>query len=142
MAFFHARPYFREDLIQALPKLEDATRIVQRFSLNRGDTNDLLAIKTTTIAWANLRKRVEQERAMEEREREDFNAENWTTLELLLSRLESLEGLASRIDSSLQSNVEGSAGSIGPDTEEPEEEPATSLKSWRYLTNKWTIKPE
>lgn len=139
--FFHARPFLREDLAGVLGRLEDATRIAQKFSMGRGDTSDLLAIKNTTKTWALLHKQVENERAIEERERgEHFMATDWESLEKLMLRLADIEDLSTRIEMALQAEVGGSLQDP-PAEEEPTVEEGTA-RSWRYPPTKWKIRPE
>ena len=58
VAFFHARPHLRNDLVGALRDLEDATRIVQKFLLGRGDASDLSAMSACISIWAAIRSRI------------------------------------------------------------------------------------
>ncbi len=141
--FFHNRPYFREDLVEFLPKLEDASRIVQKFSLGRGDASDLLGIRNTAATWSDLRRRIEQERLLEMRERDNFNAEEWSSLDSLLSRMANLDDLHTRIHSALQKKDSNDTVE-SEETEEEEETPSVDVfsRSWRYAINKWTIKPQ
>lgn len=128
-----------------LPRLEDATRIVQKFSLGRGDASDLLGIKNTTAAWSSLRQRIERERLVEIRERTDFRDEEWTSLDSLLSRMVNLDALYTRIDSALQKSEGETDGSEGPEDEDSTAETSNAdafSRSWRYNVSKWTIKAE
>ncbi|KAF9036432.1 hypothetical protein BDZ89DRAFT_1090789 [Hymenopellis radicata] len=141
--FFHNRPYFREDLVEFLPELEDASRIVQKFSLGRGDASDLLGIRNTAATWSDLRRRIEQERLLETRERDNFNPEEWSSLDSLLSRMANLDDLHARIDSALSRKESNDTADLEA-TESEEETPSVDVfsRSWRYTTTKWTIKPQ
>ncbi|KIY72763.1 hypothetical protein CYLTODRAFT_6570 [Cylindrobasidium torrendii FP15055 ss-10] len=140
--FFHARPFLREDLASVLGKIEDATRIAQKFSMGRGDVSDLLAIKNTTKTWALLRKQVETEKAIEERDRgEHFKATEWESLEKLMRRLADMEDLSTRIEKALHAEVVGSSQDPSAEEEEAMVEDGMA-RSWRYPTTKWKIRPE
>ncbi|KAF8761774.1 MutS domain I [Rhizoctonia solani] len=47
VALFYARPHLRRDIVALLRKMGDATRLVQKLILGRGDADDLLAIAET-----------------------------------------------------------------------------------------------
>ncbi|KAG9000887.1 DNA mismatch repair ATPase msh1 [Tulasnella sp. JGI-2019a] len=61
VAVFLALPHLRNDLIQLLKQSEDATCIVQKFLLGKGDTEDLLAIRDTIRVWNEMREMTESE---------------------------------------------------------------------------------
>ncbi|KAG6861219.1 hypothetical protein C0995_002568 [Termitomyces sp. Mi166 len=154
VAFFHSRPHFHADLAEALANAEDTSRISQKFMLGRGETADLLGIKRTIRAWADIIKRVQYEKEMESVERSDFNIDDWTSLDMLISRMIPLDGLSKRIStalgdkssSELPESTSVDAGT-GEDTEETPVSEGEGILSndtetlWRSGTSKWTIKP-
>ena len=64
VGFLHARPHLRDDILQSLGDMEDASRIVQKFILGRGDATDLSAIHSTILIWASIKRRIELEKNM------------------------------------------------------------------------------
>ncbi|KAK7463796.1 hypothetical protein VKT23_005735 [Stygiomarasmius scandens] len=101
VAFFCTRPHFRADLLALLKKSEDAGRVVQKFLLGRGDANDLLALTTSIRLWADIQRRVSHEREMEIQERPNFNPDEWSSLDILMSRMVQLETFSERIGKAL-----------------------------------------
>ncbi|KAK0505891.1 muts domain V-domain-containing protein [Armillaria luteobubalina] len=138
--FFCSRPYFREDLVGALAKLEDASRIVQKFLLGRGDTSDLLAVHTTIETWSHLKFRIERERLLEAQEREEnFSIYEWSSLDSLMTRFSDLDELGRRIGSAVErTDVDADE----PVLEDEVEDAEPAFFKWRYGPSKWVIKPE
>ncbi|GLB36353.1 putative DNA-binding domain of DNA mismatch repair MUTS family protein [Lyophyllum shimeji] len=146
VAFFHARPHFQADLVEALVEAEDTGRIVQKFLLGRGDTSDLLAVQRTSHIWSSIMKRVEDEKKLESIERADFREADWDSLDRLMSRMVDLGDLSERIGEALEgaslstdesativhSNANGDHGVVSADD---------SNVTWRYGPAKWVIKP-
>ncbi|EMD41731.1 hypothetical protein CERSUDRAFT_42929 [Gelatoporia subvermispora B] len=97
VAFFHARAFLRDDIVQYLKQAEDATRIVQKFLVGRGCANDLAAICNTVDVWSAVSKRIELEKNMELKERGEIQAEEWASLDALMVRIGDLRDLADRI---------------------------------------------
>ncbi|KZO99797.1 hypothetical protein CALVIDRAFT_548612 [Calocera viscosa TUFC12733] len=100
VALFHARPHLRSDLEEFLYQIEDASRIVQKFLLGRGDANDLLAIRDTINVTDEIKTRILQERDLELQSNAD-RAEEWNNANILLERMRILTSLADRIDSAV-----------------------------------------
>ncbi|KAK0233421.1 muts domain V-domain-containing protein [Armillaria fumosa] len=141
--FFCSRPYFREDLVGALAKLEDASRIVQKFLLGRGDTSDLLAVHTTIETWSRLKLRIERERLLEAQEREDnFSTYEWSSLDSLMTRFSDLDELGRRIGSAVERTDIDADEPDKPVLEDEVEEAEPAFFKWRYGPSKWVIKPE
>ncbi|KAI0778007.1 muts domain V-domain-containing protein [Trametes elegans] len=97
VAFFHARPYLREDVVQILRDAEDATRIVQKFVAGRGSFGDLSAICTTLDIWASIKARILAERELEQQERGAADDADWASIMALMERLSDLNGLSGKI---------------------------------------------
>ncbi|KAK0456272.1 muts domain V-domain-containing protein [Armillaria borealis] len=144
--FFCSRPYFREDLVGALAKLEDASRIVQKFILGRGDTSDLLAVHTTIKTWSHLKLRIERERLLEAQEREEnFSPDEWSSLDSLMARFSDLDELRQRIGSAVERTDVDTDDADDPDesvSEDEVEDAEPAFFKWRYGPSKWVIKPE
>ncbi|OBZ78757.1 MutS 1 [Grifola frondosa] len=143
VAFFYSRPFVLQDLVQTLGEVEDATRIVQRFLLGRGDVSDLSAICTTIDIWSSIKNRVELEKHMEHQERGQVTESDWTSLEMLMSRMADLENLANRIRMALT----GENALPSPEIPESGDGTNESLQPSRdHFTviggETWTIKPE
>jgi DNA mismatch repair ATPase MutS len=101
VALFHSRVHLRDDLAQLLHGNGDLTRIVQKFSLGRGDPSDLATISSTITAWKAFKDRVTLEKTMEAKERKEFNAADWAGLDVLLGRVDVVDELSSRIKTAL-----------------------------------------
>ncbi|KAG6831256.1 hypothetical protein H0H92_011766 [Tricholoma furcatifolium] len=152
VAFFHARPHFHADLAEVLANAEDTIRIVQKFTLGRGEIADLLGVKKTVRIWTDLVKRVQHEKTMEAAERQDFSEADWASLEALMSRIVLLDGLSKRIGAALGDRSYVSLESVTEENvaEDVEDRPSSentppfadeNEMSWRYGSIKWTIKP-
>jgi len=147
VALFVLRPHFRRDLIVQLKRIEDASRIVQKFLLGKGDTDDLLAIKYTINVWSQMKKMIELEMSMKTNQGVDDNM--WKNLQLVMGRFKDLEALSSAIDSAVDENalrrkdeaVEEEASSVG---DQPKEVVLQGPSS-KFLNSKsivWTIKSQ
>lgn len=138
--------------MQALGDVEDATRIVQKFLLGRGQPSDLSAICSTIDTWTSIRNRVGLEKDMERQERSCLEDEEWASLDALMRRMSDLHELASKIDTVIvrtdTTTTEGSLELGYSEAEaEAEEVMITSSIPTRYTKNtfggdNWTIKPE
>lgn len=100
VALFYARQHLRSDLEEFLYQIEDASRIVQKFLLGRGDANDLLAIRDTINITDQIKTRILQERELE-LQGNISRAEDWHYADILLDRMRDLTALAVRIDSAV-----------------------------------------
>lgn len=142
--FLYDRPHLRNDILQALRDMDDASRIVQKFILGRGDTGDLSAIHSTILIWASIEKRFELEKKMESKERGAIAENQWASLDVLVSRMSDLRVLANRIDMALYRGVEsGITGGDGADNDGDHPAPQPKSKqSFAYSNSDWTIKPE
>lgn len=144
VAFFHARPFLRQDLIQSLRDAEDATRIVQKFLLGRGNYADLTAICTTIDIWSSIRERILMEKRMGGRGDEKVDDAEWASIGALMKRLSDLDGLARRIRLSLvQRETTVSDGVDVADDEIPSVAamPVRDPRNTLGITE-WTIKSE
>ncbi|OCH96567.1 hypothetical protein OBBRIDRAFT_840969 [Obba rivulosa] len=152
VAFFHARPFLREDIVQNLKHAEDATRIAQRFLLGRGGVSDLSAISNTIDIWTAISKRIELEKNMELKERGEIRAEEWASLDALMLRIGDLRDLSDRIRKAVvhQGSVVQNAVQDAEDAEdeqqtgEAETTPTLPSRDLRMniSANDWTIRPE
>ncbi|KAI0639235.1 muts domain V-domain-containing protein [Trametes polyzona] len=141
VAFFHARPFLRQDLVQILRDAEDATRIVQKFLLGRGSFYDLSAICATIDIWSSIKERILVEQKVEQSDGPNGDSE-WTSIQALIHRLADLGGLASRIRLALAQREATALGSEENAEEPPHESlPPAQSKNPLGLTE-WTIKPE
>lgn len=77
--------------MQYLRRLEDTSRIVQRFLLRKGDVSDLLTIKETIALWQLIKSRIEIDYADHR-----MNVQ-CPTLRRLLNSICDMSALASRI---------------------------------------------
>jgi DNA mismatch repair ATPase MutS len=150
VALFHSRPHLRVDLRQVVRTVPDATRLLQKLAARRGTSADLVGLQTAMGTWRMLRRRVELEKTMEERERGGL-AEEWNALVGLMERMDGLEKLEERISLALQNantNMDdletSSTGGAADDGRElsqtsssvEEQDPVFSAHG------QWSIKPE
>ncbi|KAH9946837.1 muts domain V-domain-containing protein [Amylocystis lapponica] len=142
VAFFHSRPYLREDIVQALGDIEDATRIVQKFLLGRGQASDLSAICSTINTWVSVKQRIALEKEMEQRERGFVSEEEWSSLDALMRRMSDLEDLSSRIQNALAHNDDTAFGAIDEDTMADTPSIQSRFTKTTFGDDNWTIKPE
>ncbi|KAJ3922978.1 muts domain V-domain-containing protein [Lentinula edodes] len=143
VAFFHSRPHFRADLLVFLAKAEDASRIVQKFLLGKGDPSDMLALTATVNIWSGIQQRVNHEREMEYLERRSFSASEWGSLDSLMNRMVNLEDLAQRISLAVERPVppQYDESAEDADLESDENSGANTLRAeWRYGRVKFGIK--
>lgn len=101
MAFFHTRPYLREDLVQDLSEVEDTSRIVQRFLLGRGQPSDLAAIRKTIRTWTEIKGRIALEKNMEIKARGIADEDAWSSIDALMHGMHDLDYLAGMIDQAI-----------------------------------------
>ncbi|TDL28538.1 hypothetical protein BD410DRAFT_893532 [Rickenella mellea] len=94
---FFTRESFRNDILEHLNNLEDASRIVQKFLLGRGDPDDLSAIRHTIEEWNRVKSRISLEKVMEATERQSFRQTDWPAMDALMVRLVDMRDLANRI---------------------------------------------
>jgi DNA mismatch repair ATPase MutS len=129
------RQHLRADLIEHLKQVGDISRIVQRFTLKRGDVSDLLSVKKTIDLWEQMIKRLELEKDIEKRKR---TKKDWEHIDLLRKRIRILETLADRIQSAVADANDQESESV-----EEEEQKAILQESTPLAENsvKWTIKP-
>ena len=144
VAFFHSRPFLRQDLVQNLRDAEDATRIVQKFLLGRGSYHDLTAICTTIDIWTSIKERILMEKSMEGRDVEHIDDAEWASIEALMDRLSDLDSLARRIRMSLsQRETTVSEGDVDIESELPTITPVPVRDPRNPLgITEWIIKPE
>ena len=147
MAFFSTRPHFTADIAGALADVEDIGRIVQRFTMGRGDLGDLLAVNRTIRMWSTVIKRFQEERTMEAVELIHLHDADWTSIDALMSRMVDLRDLSKQItmalDDEYPSSPCGSSVSEDLPVNDDKLENAPPLGAdntlWRY--GKWMIKP-
>ncbi|KAI0735350.1 muts domain V-domain-containing protein [Earliella scabrosa] len=144
VAFFHSRPFLRQDLVQSLRDAEDATRIVQKFLLGRGSYHDLTAICTTIDIWTSIKERILMEKSMEGQDVEHIDDAEWASIEALMDRLSDLDSLARRIRMSLsQRETTVSEGDVDIESELPPITPVPVRDPRNPLgITEWIIKPE
>ncbi|RPD81826.1 hypothetical protein L226DRAFT_8465 [Lentinus tigrinus ALCF2SS1-7] len=141
VAFFHARPFLRQDLLQNLRDAEDATRIVQKFLLGRGTFQDLTAICTTIDTWSLVKERILMERRMDERGGEAVDEAEWKSIGALMERLSDLDGLVGRIRTALVARESTISDSEAASDELPPPMPIRDPRNPLGITD-WMIKPE
>lgn len=139
--------------------VEDATRIVQKFLVGRGDVSDLSGIMRTIDVWRKIKERVELEERMIAEERVQMQRlEGWANLRGLMERMEDLSELGRRVMLAVgeRESVNGMVQVDANDGAEGENEIAMGEDSNAIESDfqsveddtlvsgptKWTIKPE
>jgi hypothetical protein len=86
-----------------LKGIEDVTRIVQKFLFNKGDVEDLAAIKDTIEMWMLIKGRISiegQQHAVEDAKKDP----DWNSLFSLITRMHDLHDLSRRIGMAVDGN--------------------------------------
>lgn len=144
VALFLRLEHLRKDIFEMLRRIEDASRIVQRFLLGRGDAEDLAAIRDTIRLWAQIKSRIELERVLDS---QTHGTADWAGLDMLMGKMKDLSALVQRIDLAIYDRpgktTLGAPAEDDPDNERDEEaDPDTSSPSVIAGTFKPSIKPE
>ena len=101
VALFHAFPHLRRDLRDRLRGSDDVARVLQKFLLGRGNTDDVVAISSAISVWSFVRRRLSLERKVHTKEG-DLNLEReWAAVNGLLSQIEDLPELERKIEASM-----------------------------------------
>lgn len=135
------RPFLRQDIFELLNDVEDASRVVQKFLLGRGDVGDLSSICLTIRIWSSIQKRLEEEKDIERAKGPGGLLTNWACVDALLESMSDLGLLASRIASALacQQSEDGVESSF-KDADEDIDQPSDAVFS--FDPTSWKIKPK
>jgi DNA mismatch repair ATPase MutS len=140
VALFHALPHFRRDLRDRLRGVDDVARVVQKFLLGRGNTDDVLTIGTAISVWSFVKSRLSLERKLHSKEGDHDSEREWACIHALISQIEDLPGLERKIQASMDPTRLGSSlESTEEDTISPQE--LSAEDKWQ-LGHRWTINPE
>lgn len=136
------------DLCEILKEVDDIRRICQRFLLGRGDFSDLIAIQSTIQTWGSLKKRVQQEKVMEDIEALGSpDVSGWTTLDALFLRMNDLTSFFDKINSAIVINPDtqnevGDLDNNGQDFDaENNIEPGEPVLD-KAVGKKWAVNPK
>ncbi|EGO22055.1 hypothetical protein SERLADRAFT_362514 [Serpula lacrymans var. lacrymans S7.9] len=138
VAFFLSRPHLRDDILQLLSDVDDASRIIQKFLLGRGDVTDLLSINATVVTWSLIQQR-----------KGVTMTDHWAGIDQLLSKMTDLKGLSHRISTALE-NVDrlGKGSSNDSDAIDDDDHakllqgPLNVSTNIKYDgTTRWSIRP-
>ncbi|KAF5382994.1 hypothetical protein D9757_006346 [Collybiopsis confluens] len=139
VAFFHSRLHFLADMLLLLAKAEDASRIVQKFLLGKGDPTDLLALTATVKIWNEIKRRVAHEREMEALEKISFDPHQWNSLDTLTNRMVNLEDLGRKISFAVDS-PKGDGLYPSSNEEHSDAEENSIRPEWNHGRTKFRIK--
>jgi DNA mismatch repair ATPase MutS len=146
VSLFCARPHLREDIIFILKGLEDASRLVQKLTLGRGETDDLLSLRKAILGWTNVFRRLTFERGEAMHNNNEKEAEGWQNLEILLSHMVDLTSLAERIESAVDAidfdKKERIAAGFELETDKSGEPDCTLPFGRPPYGGRWRIKPQ
>ncbi|KIM48011.1 hypothetical protein M413DRAFT_61970, partial [Hebeloma cylindrosporum] len=148
VAFFYSRIHFRMDICEILKEVDDIGRVCQRFLLGRGDFSDLIAIHSTIQTWSSLKKRCEQEKAMEASETPNSpDINGWAALDALFLRMNDLGGFFDTINSAIVINPENQNEIADPDDNDRDLDAENNIEPEEPVLDKaigktWAIKPD
>jgi len=138
VSIFQSRPHLRADITQHLKRLEDSSRIVQRFLLGKGDISDLLAIKNAIEIWVTTKDKIEGEYNAEIETATSSQLEEWSDMMTVMGRLVDLTSLADRIGLAVtSSSIKQLDGPELVDASEGEEEMPDVSADIKATTNTW-----
>lgn len=128
-----------------LKGLEDVSRLVQKLTLGRGDSDDLLGIRKTVLGWNQILQRLRFEKDLD-MSRDSSADENWRNIDLLLSHTSDLSSLAKRIISAVDAydfdrKERLATGTQVNDDGQEESEQAQAFGRPPY-GGRWKIKPQ
>jgi DNA mismatch repair ATPase MutS len=95
VALFHSRTHLRRDILVLLRQTGDATRLVQKLQLRRGDADDLLEIAETIGVHSEIAARLHLE--VKVGKQKEVDQDQFASLSLLLGKVSDLSQLAKRI---------------------------------------------
>ncbi|KAF8506861.1 muts domain V-domain-containing protein [Russula emetica] len=121
VALFHAFPHLRRDLRDRLRGIDDVARVLQKFLLGRGNTDDVVAIGTAISVWSFVRTRLSLERKLHTEEGDRNLGREWAAIDALLSQMEDLPELERKI----QASMDGDPTRLGSLPEITEEDTIT-----------------
>lgn len=140
VALFHALPHLRRDLRDRLRGVDDVARVVQKFLLGRGNTDDVLTIGTAISVWSFVKSRLSLDRKLYSKEGDYDSEREWAGVDALISRIEDLPGLERKIQASMDpTRLGNSPERIEEDTTSPQD--LSTEDNWQ-LGYRWTINPE
>jgi DNA mismatch repair ATPase MutS len=129
-----------------LKGLEDVSRLAQRLTLGRGESDDLLGIRKAIVGWSQLCQRLRIEREFDI-QRDPSAIEGWRNMNLLLSHTSDLNHLAKQIESAVDpydfDRKERIATGIGENNDD-EQVDVDSVQVFGRppYGGRWKIKPE
>jgi hypothetical protein len=137
------------DICELLKEIDDMSRLCQRFLLGRAEFSDLIAVHATIGMWSTIRKRVEQEKSMENIENPNaFQTDAWRSLDDLFHRMSNLQELAEKISAAVIFQIDSSTDINDIDVDEPTSTAednildSESLVSGKSDSKKWAINPK
>lgn len=139
------RPHLEADLVQLLTKIDDISRLTQKFLVGRGDPSDLTAINKTIRTWTRVSAMLRAEKLLERNEQRNHNHEEWKSLDALISRMHTLTELSEAIESAISMDaeeVDGGSDEPRSDADSESEDEPIQLLNWKLSTNQWSIRPE
>lgn len=101
VALFHAFPHLRRDLCDRLRGTDDVARVLQKFLLGRGNTEDIVAISVAISVWSFVRTRLSLERKLHTKNGDRNLEREWAAIDALLSQLEDTPELEKKIQASM-----------------------------------------
>jgi DNA mismatch repair ATPase MutS len=101
VALFHALPHLRRDLYDRLRGIDDVARVLQKFLLGRGNTDDVAAISTAISVWSFVRARLSLEQKLHPKEGDRILEREWAAIDALVSQMEDLPELERKIQASM-----------------------------------------
>ncbi|KIJ45479.1 hypothetical protein M422DRAFT_59702 [Sphaerobolus stellatus SS14] len=132
VSIFRSRHHLRADIIEHLKRLEDASRVVQRFLLGRGDVSDLIIIRSAIEIWSAIEEKIRIEHNSELKRNIPTPMDEWEDLISLMGRMSNLQHLADRIAMAITPRIMEHIDDL-PDGEDVVSE---DIKD-NYMTTNW-----
>jgi len=146
VALLLTRTHFRADLSALLKRADDASRIVQRFLMGKGESIDFSSLNTTMGIFHEVQRRINEEKSLELIERGSISEADWQSLDSLCSRFADLSTLSERINMAVSGLVYADSEEIPPAEDTPNGL-GTSVASQyfdfsRHRKTRYAINPE
>ncbi|KAI0004084.1 muts domain V-domain-containing protein [Russula compacta] len=141
VAFFHARPHLRRDLRDRLRGIDDVARVVQKFLLRRGNTDDVAAISMAISIWSFVKSRLLLERKLHLKEGGLDSEPEWASIDALISRMEDLPELEKKIRASMDGTSTRPESSPGASESAIPPQELSAEDKW-HQGYRWSINPE
>ena len=143
VALFHSLPHLRRDLRDRLRGIDDVARVVQKFLLGRGNTNDIVAISNAISVWSFVKSTLSLEQKLRSKEGDRNWEREWAGIDVLISRIEDLPELKGKIEASMDGDPTRLENTSAPESAEEDTILPQELSEDKWQQGyRWSINPE